>query len=100
VVSFLIIDKTDFPAVGLCGLPPIEQKTLDGWGTVTSPVSRLLHWETKAFLLLMWSDPTLSAIRLRNGWGTVTSKLGRDALSEYKKQRRGRVSNLSRARLT
>jgi len=21
------------PMVGLCGLPPIEQKTLDGWGT-------------------------------------------------------------------
>ena len=28
----------DLPMVGLCGLPPIEQKTLDGWGTVSSPV--------------------------------------------------------------
>lgn len=25
--------KTRGPTVGLCALPPIEQKTLDGWGT-------------------------------------------------------------------
>jgi hypothetical protein len=26
----------DLPMVGLCGFPPIEQETLDGWGTVSS----------------------------------------------------------------
>jgi hypothetical protein len=24
----------EWPEFGFCGLPPIEQKTLDGWGTV------------------------------------------------------------------
>ena len=28
-------------------LPPIEQKALDGWGTVSFPVSRKHRWETK-----------------------------------------------------
>ena len=27
-------------------LPPIEQKTLDGWGTVSSPVGRRSRWTT------------------------------------------------------
>jgi hypothetical protein len=26
----------DLPMAGLCGLPPIEQQALDGWGTVSS----------------------------------------------------------------
>jgi hypothetical protein len=26
--------------MGFYGLPPIEQKALDGWGTVSSPVGR------------------------------------------------------------
>jgi hypothetical protein len=33
--------------VGLCGLPPIEQKTLDGWGTVSSLAGRQRRWETR-----------------------------------------------------
>ncbi|MFZ0304272.1 MAG: hypothetical protein WAL75_16390, partial [Terracidiphilus sp.] len=29
----LIRNKTGCLQLGLCGIPPIEQKTLDGWGT-------------------------------------------------------------------
>ena len=32
------------------GLPPIEQKALDGWGTVSFPVGRQRRWATKRFL--------------------------------------------------
>jgi hypothetical protein len=27
--------KKPIPMVGICGFPPIEQKTLDGWGPRT-----------------------------------------------------------------
>jgi hypothetical protein len=37
----------DLPMAGLCGLPPIEQKTLDGWGTGSSPVGRRRRWGTR-----------------------------------------------------
>jgi hypothetical protein len=32
--------RTRGPAVGYCGLPLIEQKTLDEWGTVSLPTVR------------------------------------------------------------
>jgi hypothetical protein len=31
------VGEARWPTVGLCGLPPIEQKTLDGWGTQFHP---------------------------------------------------------------
>jgi len=43
--------KARWRMVCLCGLPPIEQKTLDGWGTVSFPVGRQRRWETKKKLL-------------------------------------------------
>jgi len=31
------LGRNRWPAVGLCGLPPIEQKSLDGWGAQFHP---------------------------------------------------------------
>ena len=91
----------DLPMVGLCGLPPIEQKTLDGWGTVSSAVGRLRRWGTDKKqgrdlpMVGLCGLPPIEQKTL-DGWGTVSSRVGR--LRRWRTDRRPAPASISAPR--
>ena len=67
--------------IGVQRLPLIEQKTLDEWGTVSSPAGRLCRWTTRkkqnqSSLMIGVQRLALIEQKTLDEWGTVSSSVG------------------------